>query len=181
VRADPAGHLVTINTNDLCNFNGNCHDTPGSVRVLAEQTGTFYGMPMRAGHTYTVAGRNESAAAPGNGGPAAGAALGALNELRLDAAGNLLLADGGRTDMENHMVVPPEIRVVAARDGTFYGQAMTAGHIYAIAGGSRLTGNGVPAAADGRRAYRPVLRPGDEGRRHLHGRGHRVVRPARHR
>jgi hypothetical protein len=145
VRADPAGNLVTIDTNDLCNFNGNCHDTPGTVRVLAARAGTFYGMAMRAGQVYTVAGRNESAAAPGNGGPAAGAALGALNELRLDAAGNLLLADGGRTDMENHMAVPPEIRVVAARDGTFYGQAMTAGHIYAIAGGGRLTGNGIPA------------------------------------
>jgi hypothetical protein len=145
VRADPAGNLVTIGTNDLCN--GNCGDTPGTVRVLAEQTGTFYGMPMRAGRTYTVAGRNEFAAvaAPGNGGPAASAALGALNELRLDAAGNLPLADGGRTDMANHMVVPPEIRVVAARDGSFYGQAMTAGHIYAIAGGGRLTGNGIPA------------------------------------
>jgi hypothetical protein len=147
VRADPAGNLVTISTNDLCNFNGNCHDTPGTVRVLAARTGTFYGMAMRAGQVYTVAGRNQSAAAPGNGGPAASAALGALNELRLDAAGNLLLADGGRTDMENHMVVPPEIRVVAARDGTFYGQAMTAGHIYAIAGGGRLTGNGVPATS----------------------------------
>jgi len=149
VRADPAGNLVTISTNDLCNFNGNCHDTPGTVRVLAEKTGTFYGMPMRAGHTYTVAGRNEFAAAtaPGNGGPAASAALGALNELRLDAAGNLLLADGGRTDMADHMVVPPEIRVVAATDGTFYGQRMRAGHIYAIAGGGRLTGNGVPATS----------------------------------
>jgi hypothetical protein len=147
VRADPAGNLVTIDTNDLCT--GNCGDTPGMVRVLAEKTGTFYGMPMRSGHTYTVAGRNEFAAvaAPGNGGPAVSAALGALNELRLDAAGNLLLADGGRTDMGNHMAVPPEIRVVAARDGTFYGQAMTAGHIYAIAGGGRLTGNGVPAAS----------------------------------
>jgi hypothetical protein len=145
VRADPAGNLVTIDTNDLCN--GNCGDTPGTVRVLAEKTGTFYGMPMRAGRTYTVAGRNEFAAvaAPGNGGLASSAALGALNELRLDAAGNLLLADGGRTDMANRTVVPPEIRVVAARDGTFYGQAMTAGHIYAIAGGGPLTGNGIPA------------------------------------
>lgn len=150
VRAGPAGNLVSIVTDDLCN--GNCGDTPGTVHVLAERTGTFYGMPMRAGRTYTVAG-DEEATAPGNGGPAARASLGDLRELSLDAAGNLLLADDGRTDMDNHAVVPPEIRVVAARDGTFYGQAMTAGHVYAIAGGGRLTGNGVPATRASIQAY----------------------------
>src|SRR5207248_11145005 len=75
------------------------------------------------------------------------AALGNLSQLSLDAAGNLLISDGGRTDMQNHPVVPAEIRVVAARDGTFYGQRMRAGYIYAIAGGGRLTGNGVPATS----------------------------------
>jgi hypothetical protein len=145
VRADPAGNLVTIDTDDLCN--GNCADTPGVVRVLAEKTGTFYGTPMRAGHVYTVAGNNEDAATPGNGGPAGRAALGDLTQLGLDAAGNLLIADKGRTDIQNRQVVPAEIRVVAARDGTFYGQKMTAGHIYAIAGGGQLTGNAVPATS----------------------------------
>jgi len=147
VRADPAGNLVTITTDDLCNFNGGCHDTPGLVRVLAEKTGTFYGMPMRAGRVYTVAGNNEDAAAPGNGGPATRAALGNLTQLSLDTAGNLLIADTGRTDTQNHPVVPAEIRVVAARDGTFYDQRMRAGYIYAIAGGGRLTGNGVPGTS----------------------------------
>ncbi len=145
VRADPAGNLITISTDDLCN--GNCNDTPGIVQVLAMRTGTFYGMPMQAGHVYTVAGADENAAAPGNGGPADRAALGNLQQLSLDAAGNLLVADEGRTDTLNHPVVPAEIRVVAARDGTFYGQRMQAGHIYAIAGGGRLTGNGVPATS----------------------------------
>jgi hypothetical protein len=148
VRADPAGDLVTIDTNDLCNSDdGNCRDTPGLVQVLAENTGTFYGMPMRAGRRYTVAGANEDATAPGNGGPANRAALGNLTQLRLDAAGNLLIADNGRTDLQGHPVVPAEIRVVAARDGIFYGQRMMVGHIYAIAGGGRLTGNGVPATS----------------------------------
>jgi hypothetical protein len=62
VRADPAGNLVTIFTSDLCN--GNCGDTPGLVRVLAERTGTFYGTPMRAGHVYTVAGNDQEATVP---------------------------------------------------------------------------------------------------------------------
>jgi len=86
----PAGNLVTTARNDLCN--GNCGDTPARVRVLAEKTGTFYGMPMRPGAP-TRWRRNEFAAvaAPGK---AAGGQCRArrLYELRLDAAGNLLLA-----------------------------------------------------------------------------------------
>jgi hypothetical protein len=143
VRADRAGNLVTIFTNNLCS---NCGDT-GSVAVLAARTGTFYGMAMRAGRVYTVAGNNQDATAPGNGGPATRAALGSLSQLSLDGAGNILIADEGRTDTLNPPVVPAQIRVVAAGDGTFYGQPMLAGHIYVIAGGGRLTGNGVPATS----------------------------------
>lgn len=143
VRADPAGNLVTIVPDDVCS--DNCGATSGLVRVLAEKTGTFYGMPMTAGRVYTVAGNNQEAAAPGNGGPATRATLGNLTQLSLDAAGNLVLADGGLTDTQDHSSLPAEIRVVAARDGTFYGQRMRAGYIYAIAGGGRRTSNGVPA------------------------------------
>jgi NHL repeat len=41
------------------------------------------------------------------------------------------------------------VRVVAARTGTFYGQAMTAGDIYTIAGNgtSGFSGDGGPAAS----------------------------------
>ena len=40
------------------------------------------------------------------------------------------------------------VRVIAHRTGTFYGQAMTAGDIYTIAGTSRIgfSGDGGPAA-----------------------------------
>jgi hypothetical protein len=41
-----------------------------------------------------------------------------------DQAGNLVIADSGHQ----------RIRVVAATTGTFYGQAMIAGHIYTVAG-----------------------------------------------
>ena len=44
--------------------------------------------------------------------------------MTVDAAGNLLIADTGNS----------RIRVIAAATGTFYGQAMTAGDIYTIAG-----------------------------------------------
>ena len=73
----------------------------------------------------------------GNGGPAEEAAISACGTA-VDRAGNLVLADG----------LDRFIRVVAAGSGTFYGQAMTAGHIYAVAGtgkGPGITGNGGPA------------------------------------
>ncbi len=53
----------------------------------------------------------------------------------LDRAGNLLLSD----TLDNL------VRVVAARTGMFYGQPMTAGDIYTIAGG----GSGAPHLGDG--------------------------------
>jgi hypothetical protein len=142
---DRFGNLVVINTmTGLCK---SCADTPGQVQVFAQQTGVFYGTPMRAGHVYTIAGDNQSATAVGNGGPATRAALGELNELQLDSAGNLLIADGGRSDQLGRTIVPPEIRVVAARNGDFYGQQMRAGDVYAIAGGGRSLADGVPAAS----------------------------------
>ena len=55
-----------------------------------------------------------------------------------DAAGNLVIADTGND----------RIRVAAESTGTFYGQAMTAGDIYGVAGpaipGTPVTGAGPP-------------------------------------
>ena len=64
----------------------------------------------------------------------------------MDGAGNLLIAD---TDNNR-------VRVVAASTGTFYGQAMTAGDIYTVAG------NGSSAVLRRRRPghQRRALRPG---------------------
>jgi hypothetical protein len=58
------------------------------------------------------------------------------------------------TDLEHH-----QIDVVPASSGTFYGQPMTAGHIYTVAGGANtgFSGDGGPAThagLEGRRTSR---------------------------
>src|SRR4029077_9692065 len=72
---------------------------------------------------YTIAG-NGTAGFSGDGGPATSAALGNPQGVTVDAAGNVVIADANNF----------RIRVVAASNGTFYGKAMTAGHIYTVAG-----------------------------------------------
>ena len=57
----------------------------------------------------------------------------------VDQAGNLLIADASES----------RVRVAAASTGTFYGQAMTAGHIYTVAGNGKkgFAGDGGPATS----------------------------------
>jgi hypothetical protein len=106
------------------------------IRVVAVRTGTFYGRPMTAGDIYTVAGDGGQGFG-GDGGPATKAELGIPFGAGPDGAGNLLIAD----------TFNRRLRVVAAATGTFYGQAMTAGHIYTVAGigSASYSGDGGPA------------------------------------
>jgi hypothetical protein len=105
------------------------------VRVVAESTGTFYGRAMTAGDIYTIAGGGT--AGLGDGGPAISATLTDPGDVLVDGAGNLLISDTGDN----------RVRVVAARTGTFYGQAVTTGDIYTVAGNgtSGFSGDGGPA------------------------------------
>jgi len=111
VTVDGSGNVVFADTGN----NG--------VRVVAGSTGTFYGQAMTAGDIYTIAG-NGTAGYSGDGGPAASAELSEPTGVGVDRSGNILVGD---TDNSR-------IRVVAGTTGTFYGQAMTAGDIYTIAG-----------------------------------------------
>jgi sugar lactone lactonase YvrE len=107
------------------------------VRVVADATGTFYGVPMEAGDVYTLAGDGTRGSA-GDGGPAGAAELSFPAGITVDPTGNVIFADSA-----NNVV-----RVVAAATGTFYGQAMTTGDIYTIAGGGATScpaGIGAPA------------------------------------
>jgi sugar lactone lactonase YvrE len=119
VAVDGAGNLVIADTVNQ------------RIRVVAVSTGEFYGQAMTAGDIYTVAGSTTR----GDGGPANEAMLGFPEAVATDQAGDLLIAGSGR------------IRVVAADTGESYGQAMTAGDIYTVAGGGTRTGDGGPATA----------------------------------
>jgi sugar lactone lactonase YvrE len=98
------------------------HSDGSRVWVLPARSGPYYGQTMTAGDLYLIAGGGSSTT---SGGPATGAYLGDSRGLALDGHGNLLLT---ATD-------PNTVRVLAAHDGTFYGQPMTAGDLYTIAGG----------------------------------------------
>jgi trimeric autotransporter adhesin len=125
IGADAAGNLLVSDTNN------------NRVRVVAAKTGTFYGVRMTAGDIYSVAGNGDATGRAGNGGPATRAVVSIPEAVTVDHAGNLLITAIG-TD---------QIRVVAARTGTFYGQAMTAGDIYTVAGNGAqgYSGDGGPA------------------------------------
>jgi trimeric autotransporter adhesin len=128
VAVDGSGNLVIADT-----FNNR-------VRVVAARTGTFYGQAMTSGDIYTVAG-NGTQGYSGDGGPATSADLYEPVGVAVDGSGNLVIADDGNN----------RVRVVAARTGTFYGQAMTAGDIYTVAGDGTPTdsGDGGPATKAG--------------------------------
>jgi trimeric autotransporter adhesin len=126
VAVDSAGNLV------VADAGGN------QASVVAASTGTFYGIAMTVGHVYTVAG-NGTAGFSGDGGPATSAELNYPSGVAVDGAGNIVVADTGNN----------RARVVAAKTGTYYGVAMTAGDIYTIAGNGTagFSGDGGPATS----------------------------------
>ncbi len=129
----PRGVTVDGNGNLVISDRGN-----NLVRVVAASDGTFYGQAMTAGDIYTVAGKG-TLGFSGDGGPATSAELASPDQTAVDGAGNLVIADGANG----------RVRVVAASDGTFYGQAMTAGDIYTVAGNGTggFSGEGGPATS----------------------------------
>jgi hypothetical protein len=147
VTADQAGNLVIADSGQPQDC-GDCTPVGALIRVVAAKTGTFYGQQMTAGDIYTVAGIQNGPAAEGNKGPATQAWLGpTIGAVRLDSAGNLVVPDNGENDVGT--TIAPTVRVVAVRTGARYGQQMTAGHIYRVAGNGHYGsgGDGGPALA----------------------------------
>src|SRR5207249_789794 len=93
------------------------------IRVIAATSGTFYGQAMTAGDIYTVAGTGTTGYS-GDGGPAVAANMGFPSAVAVDRSGNLVIS----------LPYAERVRVVAVRSGKLYGQAMTAGDIYTVAG-----------------------------------------------
>src|SRR5438067_1953663 len=117
VAVDGAGNLV------VSEFGTGRISDDRRVRAVAAAGGTFYGQRMTAGHIYTVAGDGAKGFS-GDGGPALKAGINQPCGLAVDRHGNLVIADEDNS----------RIRVVARASGTFYGQPMTADHIYTVAG-----------------------------------------------
>jgi secreted PhoX family phosphatase len=131
VKVDRSGNLVVADS-------GPTAKVPAQVQVVATSSGTFYGRQMTAGDIYKIAGNPKTLQVSGDGGPAAKAGLGpVIGELQLDQAGNVVVADTSASS----------IRVVAAKNGTFYGQQMKAHDIYTVAGDGKAgsSGDGGPA------------------------------------
>ena len=126
VRTDAAGDVIVADTAD------------NAIRVVPENSGTFYGQTMTGGNIYTVAG-NGTAGSTGNSGPATSAELSAPQGVAVSSTGNLAIADTANN----------EVRFVPASSGTYFGQSMTADDIYIIAGNGTLgySGNGAAATS----------------------------------
>ena len=108
------------------------------VRVIAGSSGTFYRRHMSAGALYDLAG-NGTLGPTGAGGPAVDAQLQGVAGISSDTDGNFVTDAGGIGGGDL-------VQLVAGSSGSFYGQLMTAGDIYTIAGGgtSRLLGRRRP-------------------------------------
>jgi hypothetical protein len=131
----PAGSAVLNGPQGVAYHGGSLYiaDTSGNrVLEVPGTSGTQWGQPMTAGDVYTIAGA-------GHGGP--GAVLNHPQALAFDAAGDVYIADSWDNRIEE----------VAAAAGTQWGQPMTAGGMYTVAGSATgahgTAGDGGPAAA----------------------------------
>jgi RHS repeat-associated protein len=125
---DPAGNLYIADE-----FNNRIQEIPAA-------TGPQRGTAMTAGDVYTIAGSATAATgSSGDGGPATAALLASSYGVAVDAAGNVFISDAGNN----------RIQEVATTSGKRFGQQMTAGDIYTIAGSatgvSGMSGDGGPA------------------------------------
>jgi RHS repeat-associated protein len=156
-QAMTAGDIYTIAGNGTAGFSGNGAaaisaelSSPGAVafdsggvvvadtgnnevRFIPATSGTYFGQSMTADDIYDVAG-NSTAGFSGNGGVATSAKLHSPTSVAVDGGGDVAIADESNN----------EVRFVAATTGTFYGQSMTDGDIYDVAGNNTagFSGNG---------------------------------------
>ena len=161
MQLDPSGNVVIAVGGERASHTNNEQDS--QIFVLAERSGTFYGKKMVKGKLYVIAGvlnggssaipcdAPDAAAAAGrrhaglppprrprptSGTPSARSAL----TPRGTSSWPTAAATSGSPCGENAYDVRPRVAVIPARTGTYYGQKMTVGDIYAIAGLGTKTG-----------------------------------------
>ena len=96
------------------------------VDEIPATSGTQWGQSMTAGDIYRVAGTCGTAGSSGDGGAATSALLDDPQELAMDANGDIYIADTTNN----------RVQELAATTHSQWGQSMTAGDIYTIAGSS---------------------------------------------
>jgi hypothetical protein len=126
LRFDAAGNIILA---DSGGDNGSpcgalSYNVHQRVAVIPARTGSYYGQKMIVGDIYSIAGLGTKT---GNGVPAVDSDLPAVSAVAIDQAGNVLVAIGDTEYLH-------DVRVIAARAGTFYGQKMIKGDIYSLPG-----------------------------------------------
>lgn len=138
----PAGGSVSTLASGLSFPEGIALDGAGDVLAANSAAGTVVRIDSHGNQT-VVAGTTNRLGYGGDGGPAtaSGALLDDPWSVSVDAAGDLFIAD----------TFNERVRMVPAASGIFYGQAMTAGDLYTIAGDGTGTfgGDGGPATSAG--------------------------------
>jgi hypothetical protein len=126
---DPIGVAVDISSGNLAITEG----SENRIKVLAETTGTFYGISMTKKHLYDVAG-NGTPGYSGDGATSTSAEIDGPSGVAVDSSGNIAFSDQSND----------RVRVVANATGTFFGVSMTAGDINTVAGDGTFgfTGDG---------------------------------------
>ncbi len=131
-----AGTQVALQPSAIAAANGSLYiadDAGFAIRAISATTG----------RATNLAGLGV-ARTPADGAKTAGGPMGVLNGLSVDSHGNVVIGDSGNASI----CACGNVVLVAARStGTFYGRAMTAGHVYLIAGHTGQSGGTGDGAA----------------------------------
>ena len=97
------------------------------IRVAAAVNGTFYGHAMTAGHLYTIIGNGVDGDMGDGTSNLAAAEFSGPSAVAIDAQGDIVITDSGND----------AVRMMSATTGPRFGQELTAGELFTIAGGGQ--------------------------------------------